>query len=155
MSKPSRLYSTSGSRWERPRQPASLELGGPLVPLGLALLEALVGVLEDHREDLGGRHALDIDGPKVDPAGIEAIHLGREGVQVPVLGVDILGDVLGNDLREHIVYVGLRVDVLAHQDVAPYRVDHLALLVEDVVVLEYALAHLEVTALYLLLGAPH
>src|SRR5829696_7979825 len=136
-------------------EPAPLQLGGPLVPLGLALLEALVGVLEDHREDLGGRKSLDIDSFEIYPAGIEAVHLGREGVQVPVLGVDILGDVFRDDCCKHVVHVGFRVDVLAHQDVAPYRVDHLALLVEDVVVLEYALAHLEVAALDLLLGAPH
>src|SRR5918995_326383 len=125
------------------------------LPQVVHLVEALVGVLEDHREDLGGRHGLDIDGPKVDPAGIEAVHLGREGVQVPVLGVDVLGDVLRDDLREHILHVGLRVDVLPHQDVASYGVDHLALLVEYVVVLQYALADLEVAALDLLLGTPH
>src|SRR5919112_1602244 len=134
---------------------AFLQLGGPLVPLGLALLEALVGVLEDHREDLGGRKSLHIDSFEIYPARIEAVHLGREGVQIPVLGVDILGDVFRDDFSKHVVHVGLRVDVFAHQDVAPYRVDHLALLVEDVVVLEYALAHLEVAALDLLLGAPH
>src|SRR5215211_7496039 len=137
------------------REPTPLELGGPLVPLGLALLEAFVGVLEDHGEDFCGRKRLDVEGLEVDTVRIEAVYLGREGVQVPVFGVDVLGDVFRDDFCKHVVHVGLRVDVLPHKYVASYGVDHLALFVEDVIVLEYALANLEVAALYLLLGAPH
>src|SRR5829696_5965856 len=69
------------------REPPLLELGGPLVPLGLALPETLARILEDHREDLGGRQTLDVESLEVDGSRVEAVHLGREGVQIPVLGV--------------------------------------------------------------------
>src|SRR5215211_8273984 len=80
------------------REPALLEFGGPLIPLGLALLEALPGVFEDHGEHLRGRQGLDVERVEVDGARIEAVHLGGEGLQIPVFGVDVFGDVLGDDV---------------------------------------------------------
>ena len=74
-------------------------------------------------------------------------------VHVPLLGVGVRGDVLGDQAVDHVMaHVGDRVRdvVLAHQLLA-LLVDHLALVVHHVVELEQVLADLEVARLDLLL----
>jgi hypothetical protein len=132
-----------------------LELRHPGVPLDPAILQAPPGVFEDHLEDLLARQGLYVEALQVDRARVEAVDLRLERVEVPLLGVDVGRGVLGDDPGKYVLDVPGGVHVLAHQDVAPDAVDHLALLVEHVVVLEDSFTHLEVAALYLLLRAAY
>src|SRR5215210_1242396 len=139
----------------RTREATLAKLLRSLLPLGLAFLQALTGVLEDHLQDLLARDCLEVEVLEVYPARVEAVDLGGQRLHVPVLRVNVLGGVQADHLREDLLDILPGVHLLAHQDIAPYGIDNLALLVEDVVVLEDPLPDLEVLALDLLLGAPH
>src|SRR5579884_2867817 len=112
-------------------------------------------------------HALDEE--LLEPLGTQARALGLGQCQAEIeLGEDRVVDRLPVPLLRRRVGVGMRRDqvrgqplghlehvlaqVLAREDVAAARVDHLALLVEDVVVLEEVLADVEVVRLDLFLG---
>ena len=84
---------------------------------------------------------------------VDGAQSGPQLVQVPVLGVShagAVGDGGGDDLLGELL--DLPLDVLAHEDPTTVAVDHLALAVEHVIVLQHVLALLGIAPLHLVLG---
>jgi hypothetical protein len=86
---------------------------------------------------------------------VERLERGPQLVEVPVLDAVALrrrtGHIGGDDVVDHVA--DLLVQIGALEDLASLAVDHLALLVEDLVVLQDVLADLEVLRLDLRLRA--
>src|SRR5699024_8413288 len=138
---------------------AALDLThGFFAQLLLTCLIGRSGVLDDMvGDELGGQRVeatvlvdelVDTEADRVDlPEGTPEL------VQVPLGGIaarGLLADVAPQDLFEHVHH--LLTQVLALEHLVPLGVDDLALLVEDLVVLEDVLADLEVLRLDLTLG---
>src|SRR5215216_976564 len=125
------------------------ELGAELLLLRFVRVARVVLELADQ---LGLRHAeVELDG--LDAGVVEVGHLLEEAVDVPFLLV-LGGRVLHDDALDQLVdpVADVLREVLALENASALLVDHLALDVHDVVVLEDVLARDEVLLLDLLLG---
>src|SRR5690625_5289321 len=128
------------------------------------LLARGVGRLRVVHQDLGQGLGVDVAAPtdlvfnlvNGDTHRVQRLELGPELIEIPITAVLAGSDTLhirSDGIFDHAV--NLVGQILTFQDAATFAVDHAALAVHDVVVLENVLAHLEVLRLTLRLGALH
>src|SRR4029450_9279270 len=105
-----------------------------------------LGILKEHVLELGVVQAVQLQGRGIQLGWVQLPDRLEQALEVPLLGVDALGAVLGARAAAGVAEEadGLVAQlVAAFQDAAAGLVDDLALLVHDLVVLEDVLAGLE------------